>query len=83
MAGGVFLDFFTMLFFRGCDLLRSLLSCGDFTAVVTTAAAFLRLDLFAGVLLRLVAAKAAMVGDGGGNINAERRQSGKSCRVKL
>ena len=62
MAGGVFLDFFTMLFFRGCDLLRSLLSCGDFTAVVTTAAAFLRLDLFAGVLLRLVA---AMVGEMG------------------
>ena len=75
MAGGVFLDFFTMLFFRGCDLLRSLLSCGDFTAVVTTAAAFLRLDLFAGVLLRLVA---AMVGDGGGNIKAERRESVKS-----
>ena len=52
---GVLLDFLTML------LLRWLLSFGDFTAVVTTAAAFLRLDLFAGVLLRLVVAMSCVL----------------------
>ena len=58
---GVLLDFLTMLFFCGCNLLRWLLSFGDFTAVVTTAAAFLRLDLFAGVLLRLVVAMSCVL----------------------
>ena len=45
----------------GVLLDRWLLSCGDFTAVVTTAAGFLRLDLFAGVLLRLVAAMSCVL----------------------